>query len=64
VRPAPPHARWVLHPLTTALALVGLGAFATVPAVVAQRDLAVAAATLLLGGVAGAAAGFANSGST
>ena len=64
MRPAPPRPRWVLHPLTAALALVGLGAFATATAVGAQRDLAVAAATILLVGVAGAAAGFANSGST
>ncbi len=64
MRPAPSRARWVLHPLTAALALVGLGAFATATAVAAQRDLAVAAASLVLAGVAGAAAGFANSGST
>jgi hypothetical protein len=54
----------VLHPLTAALVLFGLGAFAAATAGAAQRDLAVAASALLLVGVAGAAAGFANSGST
>ncbi len=64
MRPAPSRSRWVLHPLTAALALVGLGGFATVTAVAARHDLAAAAAAMLLVGVAGAAAGFANSGST
>ena len=64
MRLAPPRPRWLLHPLTAALALVLLGAFATATGVAAQRALAVAAAALLLAGVAGAAAGFANSGST
>lgn len=57
-------ARWPLHPLTTVLALLVAGAFAAMAAFGAQRDLATAAAGLLLVTVAGAAAGFANSGST
>jgi len=47
-----------------ALLLLVVGVFATVMAVTAQRDLASAGALLLLAAVAGAAAGFANSGST
>jgi hypothetical protein len=53
--------RWPLHPLTPALVLLALGAFATFSAL---RELASAGAVLLLVAVAGAAAGFANSGST
>lgn len=57
-------ARWLLHPLTFAAGLLLVAAFATVPAIGATRDLAAAAALLVLTAVAGAAAGFANSGST
>ncbi|MHA6793385.1 hypothetical protein ACVGVM_07655 [Pseudonocardia bannensis] len=56
--------RWPLHPLTAALVLLGGGLFAAMSALTAQRDLATAASGLLLVAVAGAAAGFANSGST
>lgn len=61
---ARPRQRWPLHPLTVALVLLAVGAFAAFAAVTAQRDLASAGALLLLVAVAGAAAGFANSGST
>jgi hypothetical protein len=56
--------RWLLHPVTAAVGLLVVGAFAAFAAVTAQRDLAAAGALLLLVAVAGAAAGFANSGST
>jgi hypothetical protein len=46
------------------LLLLAVGAFAAVMAVTAQRDLAAAGALLVLAAVAGASAGFANSGST
>lgn len=59
-----PTPRWLLHPVTAALALVVVGAFATVMALTATRGVAAAGALLLLVAVAGAAAGFANSGST
>jgi hypothetical protein len=60
-----PGVRWALHPLTTALALLAVGALAGVRAVTASPGTDAAA----LGGliavlVAGAAAGYANSGST
>ena len=57
-----PH--WPLHPLTAALVLLAVGTFAAVAVFAALRDLAAAGAGLLLVVVAGAAAGFANSGST
>lgn len=56
--------RWLLHPVAAALGLLLLGALGTVAALAALRDLAAAGALLLLALVAGAAAGFANSGST
>ncbi|GAA1324991.1 hypothetical protein [Pseudonocardia xinjiangensis] len=62
----PPRARprWLLHPVTAALTLLLVGAFAAFVAGTAVRDLAAGGALLLLVTVAGAAAGFANSGST
>ncbi|WP_214366740.1 hypothetical protein [Pseudonocardia sp. H11422] len=60
---ARPRPRWPLHPLAAALVLLTAGMFAAVSAL-ARRDMATAAAGLLLVAVAGAAAGFANSGST
>jgi hypothetical protein len=57
----------LLHPLSAAglLLLTGaFAAFAAFAAATATRDLAAAGALLLLVAVAGAAAGFANSGST
>ncbi|MFC4945601.1 hypothetical protein [Pseudonocardia sp. GCM10023141] len=57
-------ARWLLHPLTFAAGLLLVGAFAAITAIGTTRDLASAGAVLLLTAVAGAAAGFANSGST
>lgn len=62
--PARSRPRWLLHPLSAALLLLAVGAFAAFAAVTAVHDLAAAAALLLLVMVAGAAAGFANSGST
>lgn len=56
--------RWLLHPLTFAVSLLLVGALAAVPAIGTTRDLAAAAALLVLTAVAGTAAGFANSGST
>jgi hypothetical protein len=61
--------RWPLHPLTAAAVLLAVGAFGAFSAAVARSDdgrgeLAAAGAALLLAAVAGAAAGFANSGST
>lgn len=56
--------RWALHPLTFGLVLLAVGAFGAVSAAVALRELALAGAVLVLLVVAGAAAGFANSGST
>jgi len=56
--------RRLLHPLAVTIGLAGLGGFAAVSAAAAERDMATAGAALLLAGVAGAAAGFANSGST
>ncbi|WP_300013828.1 hypothetical protein [Pseudonocardia sp.] len=53
---ARPRARWALHPATTAVVLLGLGAAGAV----LDGPWAVAVAAL----AAGAAAGFANSGST
>ena len=54
----------VLHPITAAVLLLLVGVFAAFVAVTAERELAAAGALLLLVAVAGAAAGFANSGST
>ncbi|GEL18497.1 hypothetical protein [Pseudonocardia asaccharolytica] len=62
--PTPRRARWPLHPLSTALALLAIAGVATASAFTAEHGVAVAAAVLLLVAVAGAAAGFANSGST
>lgn len=56
--------RWLLHPLSVAALLLGIGVFAAFAALTALRDLSAAGALLLLVAVAGAAAGFANSGST
>ena len=56
--------RWLLHPLSVAVLLLGMGVFAAFAALTALRDLSAAGALLLLVAVAGAAAGFANSGST
>jgi hypothetical protein len=63
---SPPRSRprWPLHPLTAALALLLAGAFGVSGAAFALRDLAEAGAVLVLLVVAGAAAGFATSGST
>ena len=58
VRPRAPR-RWVLHPLTPALALLVLLLTGTAAAV-----RGTAAAGALLAAAAGCAAGFANSGST
>ncbi|GAA1830425.1 hypothetical protein GCM10009836_05510 [Pseudonocardia ailaonensis] len=57
-------ARWALHPLTVSVVLLLVGGLGAVSALVTTRDLAAAGAVLLLALVAGAAAGFANSGST
>jgi hypothetical protein len=54
----------LLHPITAAVLLLLVGVFGAFVAVTAERELAAAAALLLLVAVAGAAAGFANSGST
>jgi hypothetical protein len=62
--PARSRPRWVLHPITAAVLLLLVGVFGAYVAVTAQRELAAAGALLLLVAVAGAAAGFANSGST
>lgn len=56
--------RWLLHPLTAAVLLLLTGLFAAFAAGTAVHELAAAGALLLLVTVAGAAAGFANSGST
>jgi hypothetical protein len=56
--------KWLLHPLSAAGLLLLTGAFAVFAAAIATRDLAAAGALLLLVAIAGAAAGFANSGST
>lgn len=56
--------RWPLHPLTAAVALLVCGVLAAFSALAALREVAAAGAALLLVAVAGAAAGFANSGST
>lgn len=55
--------RWLLHPLSAAVVLLMTGAFAAFTAVTALREVAAAGSLLLLVAVAGAAAGFANSGS-
>ncbi|GAA3084479.1 hypothetical protein GCM10010464_55620 [Pseudonocardia yunnanensis] len=62
--PARSRPRWLLHPITAAVLLLLVGVFAAFVAVTAERELAAAGALLLLVAVAGAAAGFANSGST
>lgn len=56
--------RWPLHPLTAAAVLLGVAVLAAFSALAALREVAAAGAALLLVAVAGAAAGFANSGST
>jgi hypothetical protein len=56
--------RWLLHPVTAAVVLLVVGGFAAYVGATAVRDLAAAGALLLLVFTAGAAAGFANSGST
>ena len=55
---------WLLHPVTAAVVLLLVGVFGAFVAVTAERELAAAGGLLLLVAVAGAAAGFANSGST
>jgi hypothetical protein len=62
--PARSHLGWLLHPVTAAVTLLLIAAFAAFVAGTAVRDLAAGGALLLLVAVAGAAAGFANSGST
>jgi hypothetical protein len=62
--PARSRPRWLLHPVTAAVVLLLVGVFGAFVAVTAERELAAAGASLLLVAVAGAAAGFANSGST
>jgi hypothetical protein len=57
-----PGARRLLHPLVPALALLALGVLGALFA--GRHDLPAAVADLLLLATAGAAAGFANSGST
>jgi hypothetical protein len=54
----------LLHPITAVVLLLVIGVFGAFVALTAERELAVAGALLLLVTVAGAAAGFANSGST
>jgi hypothetical protein len=54
--------RWLLHPLTSAIALAGAASVGVALAVVAAPGRPLGGVALLL--VAGAAAGFANSGST
>jgi hypothetical protein len=56
--------RWPLHPVSVAVGLLLTAAFAAFVAGAAVLDLARAGALLLLVALAGAAAGFANSGST
>jgi len=56
--------RWPLHPVTATLALLGIGTAAAVLGATAPRNVVVTGAVLLLVVTAGAAAGFANSGST
>ncbi|HEY4418268.1 MAG TPA: hypothetical protein VGN22_02050 [Pseudonocardia sp.] len=62
--PARSRPRWLLHPITAVVLLLVIGVFGAFVALTAERELAVAGALLLLVTVAGAAAGFANSGST
>ncbi|OLT14567.1 hypothetical protein BJF78_18305 [Pseudonocardia sp. CNS-139] len=59
--PAQPVRRWLLHPAAVAALLVLLGGLATWAAF---RPATAVAGALALVAVAGAAAGFANSGST
>lgn len=57
--------RWALHPLTTALALLALGGLAGLRAITADPGTDAAAFGGLVAVLAaGAAAGYANSGST
>lgn len=56
--------RRLLHPLTTSLGLLAAALAAGAVVLLEPRHLGTAAAGLLLVAVAGAAAGFANSGST
>lgn len=62
--PARSRSRWLLHPITAAVLLLLVGVLGAFVSGTAERELAAAGALLLLVAVAGAAAGFANSGST
>lgn len=56
--------RWPLHPLTAAVGLLVLAGVGVLALGIALHQVAAASGVLILVAVAGAAAGFANSGST